>query len=208
MGIGNQNVVLGVAPTMTRLTGEAMCAEGNDGEELVRRASARNEMAGFPRLASRNWAHAPRVALRSSAGALAIAALMATGSVALADTLNFQADLTGGREVPPNDSAATGHVEATLDTSTNMLTWTCVYTGLSGAPIGAHFHGPVSYIGATSEENAPIQVGTPGNLASPFKGTAAIDATQAQDLKIGRWYFNLHSPKFPGGEIRGPVVRK
>lgn len=140
--------------------------------------------------------------------ALAVFAVCATGSAARADTLNFEADLTGGREVPPNDSTATGHVTATLDTNTNTLTWTCTYSGLTGAPIGAHFHRPVSYIGATSEENAPIQVGTPGNLASPFKGTSVIDATQAQDLKIGRWYFNLHSPKFPGGEIRGPVVRK
>ncbi len=149
-----------------------------------------------------------RKAPRASVAMLGIALLAATGSLALADTLNFQADLTGGQEVPSNDSKATGHVEATLDTSTNTLTWTVVYTGLSGAPIGAHFHGPVSYIGVTSEENAPIQVGTPGSLASPFKGKATIDATQAEDLRIGRWYFNLHSPKFPGGEIRGPVVRK
>ncbi len=131
-----------------------------------------------------------------------------TGSAAFADILNFQADLTGGGEAPPNGSKAIAHVEATLDTDTNTLTWTCVYSGLSSGPIGAHFHGPVSYIGATSEENAPIQVGTPGNLASPFSGRSAIDATQAQDLKIGRWYFNLHSTKFPAREIRGPVVRK
>jgi len=135
-------------------------------------------------------------------------ALLVSGASAHADVLNFQADLTGGREVPANDSTATGHIDATLDSSTNTLTWTCVYSGLSAAPIGAHFHGPVSYVGATSEENAPIQVGTPGSLASPFSGKAVIDATQAQDLKIGRWYFNLHSTKFPGGEIRGPVVRK
>ena len=140
--------------------------------------------------------------------ALALAALIAGITAARADVLNFQADLTGGREVPSNNSPATGHVDATLDTSTNTLTWTCAYSGLSAAPIGAHFHGPVSYIGATSEENAPIQVGTPGSLASPFSGRATIDATQAQDLKIGRWYFNLHSTKFPAGEIRGPVVRK
>jgi hypothetical protein len=135
-------------------------------------------------------------------------ALLVFGASARAEVLNFQADLTGGREVPPNDSKATGHVDAALDTSTNTLTWTCTYSGLSSAPIGAHFHGPVSYIGATSEENAPIQVGTPGSLASPFSGKATIDETQAQDLKIGRWYFNLHSTKVPGGEIRGPVVRK
>jgi hypothetical protein len=144
----------------------------------------------------------------SRLAALALAALVVGATTARADTLNFQADLTGGREVPPNESTATGHVDATLDTSTNTLTWTCAYSGLSSGPIGAHFHGPVSYIGATSEENAPIQVGTPGSLASPFSGKATIDSTQAQDLKIGRWYFNLHSTKFPAGEIRGPVVRK
>jgi hypothetical protein len=149
-----------------------------------------------------------RGAGRSRLAALALAALIVGDASARADVLNFQADLTGGREVPSNNSTATGHVEATLDTSTNTLTWTCVYSGLSAAPIGAHFHGPVSYVGATSEENAPIQVGTPGNLASPFSGKAAVDATQAQDLRIGRWYFNLHSTKFPAGEIRGPVVRK
>ena len=144
----------------------------------------------------------------SRLAALAFAALVVGATAARADTLNFQADLTGGREVPSNNSPATGHVDATLDTSTNTLTWSCTYSGLSSGPIGAHFHGPVSYVAATSEENAPIQVGTPGNLASPFSGKATIDASQAQDLKIGRWYFNLHSTKFPAGEIRGPVVRK
>jgi hypothetical protein len=38
--------------------------------------------------------------------------------------------------------------------------------------------------------------------------TSTIDDTQMQDLKKGRWYFNLHTPKFPAGELRGPVVRQ
>ena len=149
-----------------------------------------------------------RIRLSRPAVVLGVALLMAMGSPALASTIDFKADMAGRGEVPPNDSVGKGHLEATLDTSTNTLTWSCTYTGLTGAPIGAHFHGPVSYVGATSEENAPIQVGTPGNLASPFKGQTTIDATQAQDLKIGRWYFNVHTPKFPAGEIRGPIVRK
>ncbi len=179
----------------------------NDADPADRHGIARECVASFRHGGRLCGAAAHRVLL-SAPAALAILALTATGSAALADTLNFQADLNGAREVPPNDSTATGHVEATLDTGTNTLTWSCTYSGLSSGPIGAHFHGPVSYIGATSEENAPIQVGTPGNLASPFSGKSTIDATQAQDLKIGRWYFNLHSTKFPGGEIRGPVVRK
>jgi CHRD domain len=151
------------------------------------------------------WSKAP---LCAAVAALGIAALLGSGSAVLADILAFKADLSGRGEAPPNDSVGTGHLEATLDTDTFKLTWTCTYSGLTGGVIGAHFHGPVSYIGMTSEENAPIQVGTPGNLASPFKGTSTIDATQYKDLKDGRWYFNVHTAKFPAGEIRGPIVRK
>jgi len=140
--------------------------------------------------------------------ALACAALIASGSQAFALKIPIQAYLTGAGEVPPNGSAAKGLMTGTFDTDTNTLTWTVTYSGLSGAPIGAHFHGPVSYLGLTPEENAPIQVGTPGNLASPFHGIAQISAEQAKDLKDGRYYFNLHSTKIPGGEIRGPVVRR
>jgi hypothetical protein len=96
----------------------------------------------------------------------------------------------------------------TFDTDTNTLTWTVTYSGLSSPVIAAHFHGPVSYLGLTPEENAPIQVGTPGDLASPFHGVAKIDDAQAKDLKDGRWYFNVHTKDFTAGEIRGPIVRR
>jgi hypothetical protein len=155
---------------------------------------------------SRNSGMAGRRRLRLVA--LAGAALFATASHAVALIIPIQATLTGSGEVPPNSSSARGLMEGTFDTDTNTLTWTVTYSGLSSPPIGAHFHGPVSYLGLTPEENAPIQVGTPGSLASPFHGMAKIDNTQAQDLKDGRWYFNLHSKQFPGGEIRGPVVRR
>jgi hypothetical protein len=140
--------------------------------------------------------------------ALACVALLVGGSQAFALKIPIQATLSGGGEVPPNDSPAKGLMQGTFDTDTNTLDWTVTYSGLSGPAIAAHFHGPVSYLGLTAEENAPIQVGTPGNLASPFHGVAKIDDTQAKDLKDGRWYFNVHSNKFVAGEIRGPVVRR
>jgi CHRD domain-containing protein len=150
----------------------------------------------------------PAAIFRSSVALLGIAMLLVGGAAAFASTLKFKADMSGGGEAPPNNSSGKAHLEATLDTDSNTLAWTVTYSGLTGAPIGAHFHGPVSYIGLTSEENAPIQVGTPGNLASPFKGTTKIDEVQKKDLKDGRWYFNIHTPTFPAGEIRGPVVRE
>ena len=109
--------------------------------------------------------------------------------------------------LPPNDSPARGVLEGTFDTDTNTLTWRVTYSGVTTAPIGAAFHGPVP-LGLPPEEIAPIQVATPGNLMSPFHGVAKIDDVQAKDLEDGRWYFNLHSKQFPAGEIRGPVVRR
>jgi hypothetical protein len=139
---------------------------------------------------------------------LMLVAFVASSPQAFALKIPIQASLSGGGEAPANNSPAKGLMEGMLDTDNNTLTWTVTYSGLSSPAIGAHFHGPVSYLGLTPEENAPIQVGTPGNLASPFHGAAKIDDTQAKDLKDGRWYFNLHSKTFPAGEIRGPVVRR
>jgi hypothetical protein len=154
----------------------------------------------------RRGAHKSR--RRLFAMGLAAIVVAAGGSSAFAFKIPIQATLSGGGEVPANDSRAKGVMQGVFDTATNMLEWTVTYSGLSTPPIGAHFHGPVSYLGLTPEENAPIQVGTPGALASPFHGVSKIDDTQAKDLKDGRWYFNLHSKKFPAGEIRGPVVRQ
>ncbi|RBP02303.1 CHRD domain-containing protein [Roseiarcus fermentans] len=147
----------------------------------------------------------PPISGRAALAALVTLGLLATGSQALAYKISIQATLSGGAEVPRNDSKAQGQMIGTLDTDTNTLEWSVTYKGIDTPVIGAHFHGPVSYIGSTSEENAPIQVGTPGNLASPFHGVAKIDETQASDLKGGRYYFNVHSKQFPAGEIRGPV---
>ena len=143
-----------------------------------------------------------------SVAALAFAALIASGPQALALKIPIAAFLSGGGEVPANDSPGKGVMEGTFDTDTNTLTWSVTYSGMSSPVIAAHFHGPVSYLGLTPEENAPIQVGTPGDLASPFRGVVKIDATQARDLKDGRWYFNVHTKDFVAGEIRGPVVRR
>ncbi len=144
--------------------------------------------------------------MRPAVVALAFASLLGAGTTAMAAQFKFVAHLTCSGEVPPNNCGGTGTVTAILDSSNNHLTWTGSYKGLSGKVIGAHFHGPVSYVGNTSEQNAPIQIGTKGSLTSPFKGSATMTATQARDLRDGRLYFNIHTPAHPAGEIRGQLV--
>lgn len=92
---------------------------------------------------------------RASVAALAVVALMASCPQAFALKIPIAAFLSGGGEVPSNDSPGKGVMEGTFDTDTNTLTWTVTYSGLSGPAIAAHFHGPVSYLGLTPEENAP-----------------------------------------------------
>jgi hypothetical protein len=122
----------------------------------------------------------PAIMFRPSIAALAAAVLVATGTWSFAATVSFRAELSGAREVPPTQSKGTGSLKATLDTASNSLTWTGFYSGLSGPVTGAHFQGPVSYVGLTSEQNAPIQVGTSGSLASPFKGSTTITRRPGQ----------------------------
>jgi hypothetical protein len=132
---------------------------------------------------------------------LSAAALLALSTPVLAEQKTFSATLTAGEEVPPNDSAGTGTVEATFDTETNVLTWTIEYSGLTGEATAAHFHGP-----AAPGENAGPVVPIPDPLTSPISGTATLDDTQEADLLAGKWYFNVHTEQYPDGEIRGQVL--
>lgn len=137
----------------------------------------------------------------ASLAAIAAAGLLLFAAPAYAEMLNMSAELTGAAEVPPNDSAATGMLEATYDTETMMLTWTVTYDGLTGEATAAHFHGP-----AAPDETAGPVVPVEGDLASPIEGSATLTEEQATQLQEGMWYFNLHTAEYPDGEIRGQVM--
>lgn len=132
---------------------------------------------------------------------LAATAVLALSSMpALAETVNFAAELTGGSEVPAVDTAATGKLEATLDTESKVFTWNITYEGLSAEATAAHFHGP-----AAEGANAPPVVPIEGALASPIAGNATLSDEQVTQLQAGEWYFNVHTAAHPDGEIRGQV---
>jgi hypothetical protein len=94
----------------------------------------------------------------------------------------------------------TGTGAISFDDTTNTLSWTISWSGLSAPATLAHFHGP-----ALPNQNAGIQVGI-GVASNPAVGAAVISAGQASDLLAGLWYVNIHSSNFPGGEIRGQVT--
>jgi len=113
----------------------------------------------------------------------------------------YHTDLSGQSETPPNDSTGTGVVDATYDPDAKTLTWTITYSGLSGDVTAAHFHGP-----AAKGEKADPVVPLTDPLASPIKGSATLTDAQHDDLAKGLWYFNLHTAKYPDGELRGQMA--
>ena len=110
----------------------------------------------------------------------------------------FSAKLAGSSEVPSNPSTGVGTLEASLNRDTNLLRWTITYSSLTGPVTAGHFHGP-----AVIGQNAPVVLPFSGSLTSPIEGQATLTPEQAADLMAGKWYVNLHTANFPGGEIRG-----
>jgi hypothetical protein len=131
--------------------------------------------------------------------ATAAGTLLWLGGISIADTVKYEVDLKGSAEVPPSDSSGTGKADVSFDTESKKLSWVVTYSGLSGEPTAAHFHGP-----AEAGSNAGPVVDISGDIK---KGSADVTAEQAADLQAGKWYLNIHTEKYPDGEIRGQVAK-
>ena len=139
--------------------------------------------------------------LLNAAVLFAAATMLLPVAAARAETITLRADLKGSNEVPPNSSPASGTAEATLDTSSKLLTYTITYKDLTGPALGAHFHGPVE-----AGKNAGIVLPFK-TVQSPIQGSATLTDEQAADLLAGKWYANIHTAANPGGELRGQMMK-
>jgi CHRD domain len=144
-----------------------------------------------------------RTFLMTAIAGTALAVALALGAPANAAAISFKADLTGAQETPPTDSKGKGAADVAYDAATKTLTWTVTYSGLTGPATAAHFHGPAK-VGSKASPVVPIT----GDLKSPIKGKATLTDQQAKDLQAGLWYLNIHTAKFPDGEIRGQLTKK
>jgi Cu/Zn superoxide dismutase len=130
-------------------------------------------------------------------------AMCALAAPASAEVIELRSELSAQKEVPSNPSPGSGRAEVKLDRATGQLSWTISFSGLSAPLSAAHFHGP-----ATTESNAGIVVPiAAAGAQTPLTGSAVLTEAQVADILAGRWYINVHTPNYPGGEIRGQVVR-
>ncbi|HZX30649.1 MAG TPA: CHRD domain-containing protein [Rhodocyclaceae bacterium] len=121
--------------------------------------------------------------------------------------------LTGAQEVPPHMVPGMGTATVTVDNgndlnpNTNRLSWDIIFSKLTTNITAAHFHGP-----AQPGMNAPIKVPITGSLlgapgtSGELKGSANISAADFRQLTAGLWYANIHTVRYPDGEIRGQIT--
>jgi hypothetical protein len=129
---------------------------------------------------------------------LTAAAVIAFSGVAMAKVVHLHATLAPGANV--TGSMGKGMMTGRYNTKTHMLYWHVTYSHLTSKVTMAHFHGP-----AKPGENAPVLVPISGPHASPINGHAKITTDQAKIILDGMSYVNVHTVKFPAGEIRGQV---
>lgn len=115
--------------------------------------------------------------------------------------------LSPGQEVPViTNSTANGTMDVSYNKTSKQLTYTANWNALSDTITGSHIHGT-----APKGVNAAVKVGfdipNKAAKAGSYSGTTTVDgvAIKEDSLLKGFYYLNIHTKKYPGGEIRGQI---
>ena len=161
----------------------------------------------------------PKILLLALAVAISLASFsLAHINLAIAQTEQsepFSAMLSGGEEVPPVDTAATGVASFTLE-GAESIKYDVNVTGVDkvtaahihSAPKGENGEVVVTLFKAdspTGEISGSLANGTITNstLEGDMQGLAVIDLIKA--MERGETYVNVHTEENPNGEIRGQI---
>lgn len=140
---------------------------------------------------------------------------------------NVRGFLTGYEEVPAVSTQASGRFEATITPTADGFAYRVSYSGLEGDVTQSHIHfgqrgvnGGVSAFFCSNLGNGPA--GTQACPPSPATVTGTIAAADVvgpaaqgiaagevaellRAIRVGATYANVHSTKFPGGEVRAQL---
>ena len=122
----------------------------------------------------------------------------------LATTASVSTGLTSRQEVPKpkgNVKRASGSFTATVAKlgAGGTVAWQLRFSKLTGRAIAAHIH--IGRVGRAG----PVAVALCGPCRNGQRGTADLTPATLAALQAGRGYVNIHTPKNPGGEIRGQI---
>ena len=141
----------------------------------------------------------------------------------------FDSTLEGSQEVPPNESTASGDATLTLNDEETQLEMLITLVGLdldgnqttdpSDDVTGLHIHrgdagvnGPVIFglIGPNNDLDDDLVIDPVAcTLFSEWdaeEGNGTTLLAELDNLLADGLYLNVHTPDFPGGEIRGQII--
>ena len=124
------------------------------------------------------------------------------GQILTADLQLYFTDLDGSFQVPQVETIATGRAAVTLNVLSGAVVIQANVANLDDAD-SAHLHD--AYAGA----NGPVLVALTNDPADParwFVEDGALNSAGLDAFAAGRLYVNVHSPAYPGGEVRGQVI--
>ena len=114
--------------------------------------------------------------------------------------------MSSSQETPPFTSAATGTIDANYNRLTKTLSYSVVFSGLSDSAVAAHIHGlgEVGVLAPVLQTFSPF----PRRKSGSYSGSLLIDGVKFTEdyLLSGRYYINIHSKTYSGGEIRGQLI--
>jgi hypothetical protein len=148
----------------------------------------------------------------------------------------LSARLSTFNEVPPKGTGGHGTFEAQLSADGTALDWTLTWTGLTGPPAVAHIHFGQAGVngqfmtffcgGPKGNPAVPPKPDCPQTTSGSITGTTtavdiiALNTAGANDqgldqhdfrtflraIRNGDGYANMHTTRFPAGEIRGQIA--
>ena len=164
-----------------------------------------------------------KLAIGICASLVALSLFPVVGSLASSDgrKSSFKARLGGFQEVPAVSTGAQGEFSAKINRRAETITYRLEYEGLEADVLFAHIHlgqpgvnGGVSAFlcGGGTAPDCPQEGTVTGTIEpSDVVGPSAqgIDPGEFDELVAAMrarvTYANVHSEKFPGGEIRGRI---
>jgi hypothetical protein len=152
-------------------------------------------------------------------GLVAATQVLWAGAAAMTMT-KVSVKLTGSDEAPPTPSKATGSFQATIASNNKSISYRLTFSKLDAPTTAAHIHfgpkgvaGPVVvwFCGGGGRPACPTSGGTLTGTVTAASVLAGGDikkedlASLIKAMGAGNTYVNVHSTKYPAGEIRGQI---
>jgi hypothetical protein len=116
---------------------------------------------------------------------------------------NLGGNASGTAVVPAVTTTGAGTITGTYNKTTNVMTYSIGWTGLSATASGVSFYSGASGVNGTLVQDVNI---TTAGTTGASTGSITLTDAQETDLLAGNWYYLIGTSNHTSGEVRGQVT--